>query len=237
MLFSLLNSGISDPKEIAFVIIMYFLALSLAFAGHEFAHAFSAHLLGDDTAKNLGRMTLNPLAHIDLKGMIFLILLGFGWGKPVPVNPSNYDKLKSKKLSNVIVDLSGVFANFIMALIAAIVYVLIAALTDRSIIWFSLIRQFLSIFHSINLTLLGFNLIPIPPLDGFNFWVGVLPVRFRYSNFFRKYVQIAPMILFGLIILGMLIRLSALSLIIEFISLPFEKIIELICSLILMLIN
>lgn len=237
MLFSLLNSGISDPKEIAFVIIMYFLALSLAFAGHEFAHAFSAHLLGDDTAKNLGRMTLNPLAHIDLKGMIFLILLGFGWGKPVPVNPSNYDKLKSKKLSNVIVDLSGVFANFIMALIAAIVYVLIAALTDHSIIWFSLIRQFLSIFHAINLTLLGFNLIPIPPLDGFNFWVGVLPVRFRYSNFFRKYVQFAPMILFGLIILGMLIRLSALSLIIEFISWPFEKIIELICSLILMLIN
>lgn len=237
MLFSLLNSGISDPKEIAFVIIMYFLALSLAFAGHEFAHAFSAHLLGDDTAKNLGRMTLNPLAHIDLKGMIFLILLGFGWGKPVPVNPSNYDKLKSKKLSNVIVDLSGVFANFIMALIAAIVYVLIAALTDHSIIWFSLIRQFLSIFHAINLTLLGFNLIPIPPLDGFNFWVGVLPVRFRYSNFFRKYVQFAPMVLFGLIILGMLIRLSALSLIIEFISWPFEKIIELICSLILMLIN
>ncbi|MCQ2465955.1 MAG: site-2 protease family protein [Clostridia bacterium] len=237
MLFSLLNSGISDPKEIAFVIIMYFLALSLAFAGHEFAHAFSAHLLGDDTAKNLGRMTLNPLAHIDLKGMIFLILLGFGWGKPVPVNPGNYDKLKSKKLSNVIVDLSGVFANFIMALIAAIVYVLIAALTDHSIIWFSLIRQFLSIFHAINLTLLGFNLIPIPPLDGFNFWVGVLPVRFRYSNFFRKYVQFAPMILFGLIILGMLIRLSALSLIIEFISWPFEKVIELICSLILMLIN
>lgn len=233
MLFSLLRNGTKDPKEIAFIIIIYFLALSLSFAGHEFAHAFSAHILGDDTAKNRGRMTLNPMAHIDIKGMIFLIILGFGWGKPVPVNPSNFDRLKSKKLSNAIVDLSGVFANFVMALISAIALMFITKMYFTSgNMWLVLVSQFFELVHAINIVLLGFNLIPIPPLDGFNFWVNVLPVKFKYTNFFRAYLKYAPTVLMVLIIAGIVFNFSVLSYVIDLIAWPFETIIFLICNLI-----
>ena len=121
MLFSLLRQGYTDPKMILFVVLLYFLALSLAFAGHEYAHALVAHLLGDNTAKNMGRLTLNPLAHTDLRGVIILILLGFGWGKPVPINPANFHKIKSRKLGIVLVSLAGITANLLMAFVSSIV--------------------------------------------------------------------------------------------------------------------
>lgn len=231
MLFSLIRSGYS-PKEIAFVIILYFLALSLAFSGHEFAHAFSAHLMGDDTAKNRGRLTLNPMAHVDLRGMLFLILVGFGWGKPVPVNSGNYTKLKSRTISSLIVDLSGVFTNFLMALLSSIALVFVARFADKDVIWWSLVAQFLALSMSINITLLAFNLIPIPPLDGFNALFTVLPVKVKYTNFYRKYCQIAPLVLFALILIGTFLGYSILSYIMSIIAYPFATVINWITGLI-----
>lgn len=231
MLFQLIRSG-ADAKEIAFILILYFLALSLAFAGHEFAHSFAAHLMGDDTSKFMGRMTLNPLAHIDPKGILLLILVGFGWGKPVPVNPSNYTRFKSKRLMGVIVDLAGVAMNFIMAFVAEILYAVVNCTLSTDNMWVSLIIQFLGLFYSINILLLAFNLIPINPLDGFNFWVGVLPVKLRYTNFFRNYCKYAPIVLFVLIIAGMVMQISVLDYILDLISFPFEMIIGFVVAII-----
>lgn len=230
MLFRLLRYGYG-PKEIAFVLILYILALSIAFAGHEFAHAFSAHLMGDDTAKDRGRMTLNPVAHVDIRGILILILVGLGWGKPVPVNPGNYTKLKSRTLSCVIVDLSGVFSNFIMAFISAILMVFVGRFANFEIMWWSLVVQFLDLLYMINISLLAFNLLPIPPLDGFNALFTILPVRVKYTNFYRKYVQIAPLVLLGVILLGAAVDIHLFDFILDIIAMPFDKIISLVCGL------
>lgn len=229
MLFNLLRKGYG-PAEIAFILILYILALSIAFAGHEFAHAFSAHLMGDDTAKNRGRMTLNPVAHVDIKGIIILILVGLGWGKPVPVNPSNYTKLKSRTLSCIIVDLSGVFSNFIMAFIAAILMVVVERFANFEVMWWILIEEFLDLLYMINISLMAFNLLPIPPLDGFNALFTILPVRVKYTNFYRKYVQIAPLVLLGAILLGAATNIQVFGFILDIIASPFEKIIFFACT-------
>lgn len=231
MLFRLIRSG-AEPKEIAFIIILYFLALSLAFAGHEFAHAFAAHLMGDDTAKNRGRLTLNPVAHIDPLGMISLIFLGLGWGKPVPVNPNNFSKF-NVRLSNVIVDLAGVTANFIMAFICSIGSVFVIAFGSPDNMWMSLIAQFFELSYLLNISLMGFNLLPIPPLDGFNFWVNVLPVKFKYTKFFRVLVQYGPRVLLILVFAGMLFNIPVLSIIIDIISWPFSALISLVSGMLL----
>lgn len=234
MLFYLLRSG-KEPKEILYSIVLYILALSVAFASHEFAHAFVAWKLGDDTAKLKGRVTLNPIAHIDTKALLPLLLLGFGWGKPVPVNPSRLKKFKSQSLCMVFVSLAGVTANFILALICGVLYALSMNLIPSDFQFLPLISDFFDMSILLNLGLLAFNLLPIPPLDGFNFIIQVLPVKFRYTKFFKWYAQYAPLILFGLIIVGTFANISFLSGIISYIEYPFlwvvTKVMQLIYSL------
>ena len=94
------------------------LAIFFAISIHEFGHAFVAHLNGDDTAKNAGRMTINPLSHIDIFGMIMMFVAKFGWAKPVPVNPNNY---KNEKVGNITVSLAGIFMNLASAIIFAMI--------------------------------------------------------------------------------------------------------------------
>jgi len=165
------------------------LGLILAITVHEFAHAWTANRLGDPTAKHLGRLTLNPLKHLDPLGTIFLLIAGFGWGKPVPYNPSN---IKSDA-DEVKIALSGVAANLLFALILGIplrVATLMNVPIDSSV-WL-VILEFLV---EMNLVLIAFNIIPIPPLDGSK-------VIFPFISFDARvqFERIGPMVLFALII-------------------------------------
>lgn len=147
----LLNLLFSDP--LLFLIILS--AIALALAVHEYFHAFSAYLLGDDTAYRMGRLTINPLAHFDILGLLCLLFFGFGWGKPVPFNPLN---LKNPKRDSAIIAFSGPFSNFLMVLIFTLLFRLFSFQGGFA--------QFAGIFIWLNLLWGSFNLIPIPPLDG-----------------------------------------------------------------------
>lgn len=157
---------------------------------HEFAHAWTANRLGDDTARLMGRISFNPLKHLDPLGVIFLLVIGFGWGKPVPFNPSRiHDPNGTIKIA-----LSGVFANFLLALVLGLV--LRIATAYGIAIDSSPAFSFISIIIFINLGLIAFNIIPIPPLDG-----SKVIEHYLSSETAIRFEQIGPMILFGLIIL------------------------------------
>lgn len=130
----------------------------LALTIHEYSHAMAAYAMGDNTAKQYGRLTLNPIAHMDPLGFLCLIVTRrFGWAKPVPVNDMNF---KNRKKGMLLVSLAGPMSNFITALVIAIIY----AVFYKSI--GEMIRTMLQIAYIINLSIGVFNLIPIPPLDG-----------------------------------------------------------------------
>ena len=153
--------------------ILFILAILLALTVHEFAHALASHLLGDDTARLLGRLSLNPKNHLDLFGSLSFLLLGFGWGKPVPVNPL---MLKNRRRDLLIIALAGPFSNFIMVLFSG--FLLKALLIFLPIT--NLLILFLSLFFTLNVMLMIFNLLPLPPLDGYNIISYFLPLKYKY---------------------------------------------------------
>lgn len=127
---------------------------------HEWAHAYAAYKMGDPTAKNFGRMTVNPLAHFDPIGFISLLLLGFGWAKPVPINPRNY---RHPRRDDIIVSLAGITMNLIIAIFGTLLlYLCLFTFKLKSTVLINMIYSLITI----NLALMIFNLIPIPPLDG-----------------------------------------------------------------------
>lgn len=138
------------------VFVEFIVAILVGITIHEAAHAYSASLLGDPTAKMEGRVSLNPLVHLDPWGFILLLLVGFGWGKPVPVNP---EMLRGGTRDEIIVSLSGIGSNLLLSAILAMIIRLIPGLPVSVI-------DFLIIIISINLVLAAFNILPIPPLDG-----------------------------------------------------------------------
>lgn len=147
----LLFNLITDPLQF----FSFIVALLVAITIHEFSHAWTANYFGDPTAKNMRRITLNPIKHLDLYGTIFLLLAGFGWGKPVMVNPNNF---KNPQLDNLTVSLAGPISNLLLATILGLLY--------RFIDFPTPVAEFLIIIIFFNLVLMIFNLIPIPPLDG-----------------------------------------------------------------------
>jgi len=164
------------------VFILRLPAIILALTFHEFFHGFAAYRLGDRTAKRDGRLSLNPLRHIDPIGIIMLLVIGFGWAKPVMVNPYN---LKNPKQDMAIIALAGPLSNFLLAFIVAMIHAVFFHTigTDSAIT--ANISMFLGIFASINVVLGVFNMLPIPPLDGSKLFGIILPDRlyFRYINF------------------------------------------------------
>ena len=150
----------------------------IAITFHEFAHGYAAYKLGDDTAKNQGRLSLNPFAHLDPIGTLMLLVAGFGWGKPVEVNPRNYTRKISMEKGEAIVSLAGPLMNFITALIFALIYCAIykfGSVTFLSSTLGSTTLLVVSGVISINIGLGVFNLIPLPPLDGSKIFLPILP--------------------------------------------------------------
>ncbi|WP_456274866.1 site-2 protease family protein [Bacillus sp. AK031] len=146
-------------EELPFVVI----ALIIAFTVHEFAHAYVAHKFGDDTAKDQGRLTLNPIQHLDPIGTLLILIAGFGWARPVPVNRFNF---KNPKLAGVLVSVAGPLSNFLIAFIAFGVFYLMISLGVGTVIPQFFIEMFQMIAY-LNVLLFIFNLLPFPPLDGY----------------------------------------------------------------------
>ncbi len=151
-------------------IVMLIPGVVMGFAFHEFGHALVATWFGDDTPRLQGRLTLNPLAHLDFFGTLLLLLGGFGWAKPVMVNPA---RLRPRVLGDIAVSLAGVAMNFILALI----FVVLTALAETGRLgWHHpVLTQTLFAVATINVFLVAFNLLPIPPLDGFRVVVYAFP--------------------------------------------------------------
>lgn len=163
---------------------------------HEYAHGKIALKLGDPTAKNMGRLTLNPIASIDPMGALFILLFGFGWAKPVPVDPRYF---KNPKRDMALVALAGPVSNLLVALIGAIVYNIV-------LVVFPTVPAFIGMFFLyyivINISLATFNLIPVPPLDGSKILAAFLPDRMLYR--FYRYQNMFMLVIFLLLFSGVL---------------------------------
>jgi len=151
--------------------VFYILAIVLSVTVHEFCHAKTADRLGDPTPEAAGRVTLNPKAHLDPLGSILFLLIGFGWGKPVPFDPYN---LKNPQKDAAIISLAGPASNFIMAIVCSLFLRLFGFGQFEPGTVVSIVRTFLEIFIWINLVLGTFNLLPFAPLDGFRVIGGIL---------------------------------------------------------------
>ncbi len=180
----------------------------LALTFHEYAHAYVADKYGDDTAKQSGRLTLNPLAHLDPLGTIMIFIVHFGWAKPVPVNPY---KLKNPKKDMLWISASGPLANMILALMSGIllrfIYSIVGAPDQHSIIGVLIFMVVMSM--QINLALAIFNVLPIAPLDGSKILFGLLPSKHEGKIYFLN--RYGPFILIGLIVFGRVTGVSVLG--------------------------
>lgn len=157
------------------------IALVVGFTIHEYAHAALAYKFGDSTAKNQGRLTLNPMAHLDPIGVLLIIFVGFGWARPVPVDSRNF---KNPRLAGVIVSLAGPVSNLLIALISVIIWYLCISFGLVDMVSGRL-HEFLyqAFAHMVwlNVLLFVFNLIPLPPLDGYRIIEEFAPTAIRYK--------------------------------------------------------
>lgn len=238
MLTTLFQSGLG-PKEIIYYGLIIFFALMLSFSIHEFMHAFVADWLGDSTPRNMGRLTMNPLAHLDPIGTVLLLVAGFGWGKPVMYNPNRLNRFKSSRMMNIMVHLAGVIGNFVLALLSGVIATLITCLGRNVIagsgaasIALSTIVLAFSYTQTFSLMLLAFNLLPIPPLDGFHVLEELLPYRIRRKEGYRKFEMFSPYAIWVVFILSRVTGLNILSQVISWIELPFALVINGACYLV-----
>jgi len=187
-----------DPATLISRLFVLFTALTV----HEFAHAWTANYFGDDTPRLNGRLTLNPLAHLDPIGSLLLIVAGFGWAKPVPVNP--YALRRKSDAALMWVSLAGPLSNLLMAIVAAIPFRL--GLLSLSDFYFSAphilpsLSELLWTFIVVNLALMLFNLIPLAPLDGEKVAMYFLPDQWKET--FERIRPYGPMLLMVLMVLG-----------------------------------
>ena len=192
-----------NPQTIALLVPVILLALTV----HEYAHGYVAYRLGDPTAKQAGRLTLNPLSHLDPIGTIMLFLVHFGWAKPVPVDPRYFTNPKRDMLW---VALAGPAANMVLAFISGLV-IRFANSNPGVFMSGALGPSFISMIVlslQINLALAVFNLLPVPPLDGSKIMYGLLPPQ--YDHLAYNLERYGPMVLLGLVMMGMLTGYSIL---------------------------
>mgnify|MGYP001617400033 CR=1 FL=1 len=180
----------NDPA----LIVPWLFALLIGITVHEFSHGFAAYQLGDNTAERAGRLTLNPLAHLDVLGSVLLLLVGFGWARPVPIDPSRVGKGKTGQF---LVSFAGIFANIALAVVCALALKLLFAFDSFD--QFNYLVKFFAFLVYINLALFIFNLIPIAPLDGYRIFESMAPRAFaRFAPFMEQW---GFFILLGLVFL------------------------------------
>jgi Zn-dependent protease len=198
----------SNPIEIVY----FLLALVVSISIHEFSHAWSAYELGDPTARNLGRLTLNPIAHFDPIGAMMIVFMaisgfGIGWGKPVPVNPANLRT--HPRLGMGLTSAAGPFSNIVLGTVCAIPFRLHLGMP-------AVLSNFLLVMVYTNIGLAIFNLIPLPPLDGFGVLQGLLATfrtrwAYEWGNTLDRMAVYGPILLLVLLSLGWFTPLSPLT--------------------------
>lgn len=192
----------SNPLELLINICIKLLIICCILPIHEYAHGYAAKKMGDNTAQMMGRLTLNPLAHIDPIGAIMMIVVGFGWAKPVPINPRNF---KDYKKGVAITALAGPLSNLICAFIGTFFYKIVLNifyLNPTNVTYYVIIA--ITYFIQINLSLAIFNLIPIPPLDGSK--ILSCFASYKVNRFMSQYQQYLYIGLIVLIATGFLSR-------------------------------
>lgn len=169
-------------------------AVLIAISFHEFAHAAAAYAMGDPTAKNEGRLSVNPAKHIDPIGLLMLMIARFGWAKPVPVNENNF---KNRTMGSLLVSIAGIGMNILIAIVAFIILHFTQNLFQNYAYF-----EVMSSIIRINIAFAAFNLLPVPPLDGSKILVALLPSKYRYMVY--KYENYGTVILILLLITGTL---------------------------------
>lgn len=239
MIYYLIRSGGSIP-EILIMGCILAIVLVFSLSIHEVMHGYIAYKMGDDTAKKMGRLTLNPLAHLDPFGTLMMLLAGFGWAKPVPVNYGKLTRFKNRYISIRLVSIAGVTSNFLIAAVSYFLLVLVqfisvsaGILNEYSQIGSSMslpatlllvLILLLNYMYIFNLMLMAFNLLPIPPLDGYHFIETFLP--YKWKQRLAGYERNIGFILLLLIVVGNMSGFSPLGAVIGFVQTPFKFIIE-----------
>jgi len=221
MLIYLLFSSNLPFLDKLLMFVAFIIAAMVALTVHEFAHAFVAHKCGDDTAKAAGRLTLNPIKHLDVTGFICFALFGFGWAKPVPINSYNF---KNIKRDSFWVSVSGVLSNIILAFILIPFWFLIIQYWGGGGYAFEFFEQLFEWLVFLNIIYFVFNLLPIYPLDGFNAIAAYLKYQNKFVIFMLRY---SFLILIGfLIVVQIIYSMTGVSIILElanYVSWPLQQ--------------
>jgi len=195
----------------------FIIALLIAISVHEWAHGYVAYRLGDPTAKNEGRLTLNPLAHLDPIGTLVFIIAGFGWGKPVPIDPRYF---RNVRRDSALTSLAGPASNFILAWIAFILFLAVSGGSVRGSAmgllqmqtngnpFYELIIQVLASSIFVNLVLMAFNLLPIAPLDGSKIIHPFIPAQ--YEEMYHEFMRRGPIFLVLLLVFEYVVNVPIL---------------------------
>ncbi|MBP3389393.1 MAG: site-2 protease family protein [Clostridia bacterium] len=181
------------------IVIGYALMLLIMIPAHELAHGYAAYCLGDPTAKRMGRLTLNPVAHFDKIGTIMMLLIGLGYAKPVPVNPRYFH---NPNRDMALTALAGPLSNFLMATASVGIFSLIVRCVDSAMVVLGAQIVLVSVFAGVNLGLMVFNLLPIYPLDGSRIFAALLPNKWLWKM--QQYQMYISFILLAIVFSGLL---------------------------------